>query len=114
MFSKSDVLKALQNHIGKTNGVKCDALVSEINHKPWREPSYAAQRQVRKLVTELRLEGHHICAHPASGYFIAETEDELNDTCLFLHQRAMASLTQISRMKKVSLPDLRGQLRLPG
>jgi hypothetical protein len=44
---------------------------------------------------------------------LAATEEELNRTCLYLHDRAMTSLRQVAAMKRVSLPDLRGQLRLP-
>jgi hypothetical protein len=34
-------------------------------------------------------------------------------TCNFLYDRAMTSLRQIATMRRVSLPDLRGQLHLP-
>ncbi len=111
MFHKNDVLMALRNHIGEQQGVRSDVLVAEITGQP--NPDPVAERHLRKLVTELRLEGFHICAHPKSGYFIAANDEELNQTCEFLYERAMASLTQVSRMKNVSLPDLRGQLHLP-
>jgi hypothetical protein len=32
---------------------------------------------------------------------------------LFLYHRAMTSLKQVAAMKRVSLPDFRGQLNLP-
>ena len=73
----------------------------------------AAERSLRDAVVRLRLDGHHICAHPRDGYYLAETDRELDATCIFLYERAMTSLSQISAMKRVSLPDLRGQLRLP-
>lgn len=110
MFNQNDVLKVLQQHIGRSKGVRCDVLVAEITGV---DSDLASERQLRKLVTELRLDGYHICAHPGTGYYIAQTEDELNITCEFLYDRALASLKQVSRMKNVSLPDLRGQLRLP-
>ena len=47
------------------------------------------------------------------GCFLAETPEELNATCEFLYSRAMTSLTQVARMKRKALPDLRGQLGLP-
>lgn len=110
MFGKEDVLKALRGHIGRANGQRADLLVMEITGGHTCGP---CERRLRQLITELRLEGHHVCAHPETGYFIAETEEELNQTCLFLYERAMTGLTQVSRMKNTSLPDLRGQLRLP-
>ena len=69
-------------------------------------------RQLRAIVNELRKEGNKICSSPTGGYFIAETEEELRECCEFLYARAMDSLVQISAMKRVSVPDLRGQLRL--
>lgn len=105
------VLAALARHIGRHNGVRADLLVAEITRNPL--PDRAAERQLRSIVTELRLSGHHICAHPSTGYFMAESAADLDATCEYLMDRAMASLTQISRMKNISLPDLRGQLKLP-
>ncbi|RMG56327.1 MAG: hypothetical protein D6717_06835 [Gammaproteobacteria bacterium] len=110
MFQKSDVLEALRAHIGSMNGVHARDLVKEITGGYSCPP---LERRLRQLITELRLDGHHVCAHPETGYFMAANEDELNQTCLFLYERAMTGLAQVSRMKKISLPDLRGQLRLP-
>lgn len=111
MFTKSDLLNALQKHIGISNGARSDALIAEIIGKP--VVSRTLLRHLRHQVTDLRNEGHMICAHPSTGYFIAANEAELNMTCTFLYERAMSSLKQISRMKKIAVPDLRGQLRLP-
>jgi hypothetical protein len=44
---------------------------------------------------------------------MASSPEELNETCEFLYDRAMTSLSQVSRMKQISMPDLRGQLHLP-
>lgn len=105
------VLAVLAHHIGKGNAIHGDRLVAAVTGEPGPDP--VGMRHLRKIITELRLDGHHICAHPTSGYFIAETDEELIATCEYLMERAMASLTQISRMRRVSLPDLRGQLKLP-
>jgi len=110
-MNKSDVLRALRNHVGKENGITAEALVREICGFKL-EPS-THMRRLRECITELRMDGVNICGHPSTGYYLAATAEELNDTCKFLYRRAMSSLRQISRMKKVALPDLRGQLRLP-
>lgn len=110
-ITPDSVLAALARHIGKTNGVHVNELVREITTVMF--PDRAAERALRSVVTELRLSGHHICAHPSTGYFMAESAADLDATCEYLMDRAMASLTQISRMKNISLPDLRGQLKLP-
>jgi hypothetical protein len=110
-INRDSVLAELSRHIGKARGISCADLVRAIT---WQTPGAASMRRVRKLIESLRREGEHVCGHPNSGYFIAANEAELNETCLFLHDRAMTTLTQVSAMKKASIPDLRGQLRLPG
>lgn len=110
-LTRDSVLQALAGHIGRGRGVRADVLVAHITHEPG--PDKAGMRKLRQVITELRMTGHHICGHPASGYYMAETAEELDATCEFLYERAMTGLTQISRMKHISLPDLRGQLKLP-
>lgn len=105
------VLQALSRHIGRANGARVDQLVAEITGVPGSNG--AAERQLREAVVTLRLDGHHVCAHPESGYYLASTPDELDATCTFLYERAMTTLQQIAAMKRISLPDLRGQLKLP-
>lgn len=111
MFSTDDVLQALAHHIGQKNGARADILVAEITGQPG--PDLAGQRLLRAHITALRMSGHHVCAHPCGGYFMADTPEELEQTCEFLYGRAMTGLQQIARMKNISLPDLRGQLHLP-
>lgn len=104
------VLTALSHHIGAGNGIAARDLVREL------EDLFAlpgGERLLRKTIEELRREGHHICGTPAEGYYMADCEDELDRTCRFLYERAMTTLAQVAAMKRVSLPDLRGQLRLP-
>jgi len=108
-ITRDDLLAALRNHIGRHRGVTVSALAREVLGV---EPTRGDERIVRRLVVELRLEGHHVCAHPASGYYLAESPDELDDTIAFLRDRAMSSLQQIAAMKRVSVPDLWGQLRI--
>jgi hypothetical protein len=110
-ITPAQVLTELSHHIGKDNGIHVRDLVARITgQQTAHEPM---ERRVRQIVTELRMEGHHVCAHPARGYFMASSPEELNETCEFLYDRAMTSLSQVSRMKQISMPDLRGQLHLP-
>jgi len=108
-IDRAAVLHSLSRHIGKTSGVTAKELVADIT---WQAASEAECRRLRQVIESLRREGQHICGHPSSGYFIASNEAELNESCLFLYNRAMTSLSQISAMKKISLPDIAGQLRL--
>lgn len=109
-ITESQVLTELSRHIGRDNGIHVQDLVRHITGHT--QVTSMLERRVRQLVTDLRMEGYHICAHPARGYFMAQTPEELAETCEFLYDRAMTSLMQISRMKQISLPDLRGQLHL--
>jgi biotin operon repressor len=103
MTPKQTLIAELQRHIGAARGISVEALahVLDVN-----------ERQVRHLVSESREEGVAICAHPQHGYFIAETAEELEDCCAFLRGRALHSLRLEARLRKISLVDLLGQLRL--
>lgn len=110
VICRDSLLAALSHHIGRERGVTVTALAREVLGA---EPTRGDERCVRKLVVDLRREGHHVCAHPASGYYLAASPEELNDTIAFLRDRAMSSLEQIAAMKHVSIPDLFGQMHLP-
>lgn len=110
VLTRDSVMFGLALRRGEANGVRACDLVKEICGG---ETCAAAERRLRSLIEELRREGQHICGHPAHGYFLAATDEELLATVTFLHDRAMTSLTQAAAMQRVSLPDLRRQLRLP-
>lgn len=109
MLQREQVLAALQACRGRDNGVSASMLCQALLF-PNATP--AAERRLRQLVEELRLEGHPICSHPSSGYFMAGSPDEIEAACAFLHSRAMTSLKQIARLRQIALPELLGQLRL--
>ena len=109
-LTRDTLLVALRNHIGRRHGVTATALCREVLGC---HPTSGDERLLRTLVVELRMEGHHVCAHPRDGYFLAANAEELQETCGFLRSRSMSGLQQISRMTRVSIPDLVGQMRLP-
>lgn len=104
MATSSQLLAALSHHIGRGNGISVKVLAQQLG---------APERHIRTLVSDLRNEGNAICGTPRDGYYIAATPEELEQTCSFLHNRAMHSLTLLSRLKKIPLPDLLGQLHVP-
>ena len=101
---RSIVLTVLSRHIGAGNGISMRGLEQQLDLVP---------RQIRRHISDLRKEGHAICGTPGDGYYIAETPEELEHTCEFLRSRAMHSLTLESRLRKIPLADLIGQLHLP-
>lgn len=109
-ITRDQVLAALARHVGQARGVRIDRLVAEITGCLLRSDGH--ERKVRELVSDLREQGVAICARPETGYFIAETAEELEESCRFLRARAMHSLVLESKLRKITLPELLGQLRL--
>lgn len=107
------LLQVLSAHIGAESGIGITELAARCDRDWMDKPTKAMERHLRKLIEQLRMQGHHICAHPATGYYMAASPEELERTCLFLYDRAMTTIKQVAAMKRVSLPDLRGQLNLP-
>ncbi len=109
-ISHDNVLAALRKRVGAANGASAAELVRELTC----DKSFPAdERRLRTIIEQLRREGHAICADPTHGYFMPANAKELDSTCEFLYSRALTSLQQITAMKKVAMPDLRGQLGLP-
>ena len=102
--TRAQVLAVLARHVGSDNGISAAALARELQ---------ILERHVRTFVSELREEGIAVCAHPQTGYFIAEGPEDVTATCKFLRARAMHSLVLESKLSKIALPDLLGQLKLP-
>ncbi len=90
-------------HVGAGAGIACDALARHVQ---------ASERDVRLAVTALREAGVAVCGQPRTGYFIAETAEELDATCRFLRERSLHGLHLEACLRKLPLPDLVGQLRL--
>lgn len=102
-MNTSPLITLLSHHIGAQNGLTAARIASMLG---------ITMRRVRFLVSELREEGTAVCGTPQTGYYIAATPEELEETCQFLRGRAMRSLMLESRLRKVALEDLIGQMRL--
>lgn len=107
-LTPSLVLDVLGDHVGPDNGISARDLVRKI----CSIGTPAGERKLRSVIVALRNAGHPIGGRPETGYFLAATESQLNDTLEFLFGRAMTSMQQVAAMRGVALPDLRGQLRL--
>lgn len=104
------LLAVLHSHIGAARGIDAAHLVVEVNAVAGER--LITERQLRQLIVDLRLRGHHVCALPETGYFVAADEAELHTTLRFLYTRGMTTLQQVAAMRRVSLPDLAGQLKI--
>lgn len=103
-ITKDQVLAELQRHNGKDEGIHVRALVALVTNSVLT--SEAAERKVRELIQELRMAKYPVCGHPGSGYYMAATTKELNQTCAFLLARADTTVAQIAAMKNREPPDL--------
>jgi biotin operon repressor len=98
------VLQALQQHIGHRCGISGRKLAQQLE---------ITERRLRDCISVLRDNGIAVCGTPETGYYIAETAEELDGFCAWLQSRAMHSLTLLSRLRKIPMQDLLGQLRIP-
>lgn len=97
------VWEVLQLHVGRDAGMTGAKLAAD---------AQASEREVRDAITELREGGIAVCGYPRSGYYIARTAEELEETCNFLRKRALHSLRLESRLRKVSMQELVGQIEM--
>lgn len=103
MVNRHDLLRVLEQHIGSGNGIGCQAIARALG---------IDERSVRKLVSEARREGAGIGSHPTRGYYMAESAEEIDHCCAFLRKRALHSLSLEATLRKTTLPDLIGQMKL--
>lgn len=103
MINKDDLIEVFEAHVGKARGIKARALADKLG---------IAERTVRQLITELREDSVAVCGHPTSGYYLAQTSAELEETLAFLRRRALHSLKLASTLSKLPLAVIVGQLQL--
>lgn len=89
------------HHTGRQQGISAARLAQRMG---------VAERVLRLLISDAREEGIAIVGTPDTGYFVAQTPDELEACCRFLRARAMHSLVIEARLRQVALPELLGQL----
>lgn len=105
----SDVIKQMvewhltTNHKGKDNGITVDKL-------PMRTGISA--RDIRQAVSDLRDDGIAVAALPSTGYYLAQTPAEIDECCKYLRKRSLHGLRLESRLRKIALPVLLGQISL--
>lgn len=100
---QSDFINIMQNHIGKANAISGEDLARCLGTSP---------REMRKMTDTVIAEGIALCSHPANGYWIAANPIELEATCQFHRSRALHELAKEAKLRKLTLPDLLGQLHL--
>ena len=108
------LLAELTSHIGEHQAIGMAALYEAVFERPWQD-KINDTRALRKVVTDLRAEGVPICSSAAQeggGYYLAAAGSELANYLRRSEIRALKILKRNARIKKISLPDYLGQMRL--
>jgi biotin operon repressor len=86
--TRQTLLEALR--YGEKNGQDAKTLAARLG---------TTERAIRKLVGEMIAAGIPVCAHPDLGYFIANSEAEVESTCRFLSSRVEHTLDKIEALR---------------
>lgn len=92
------------SHSGAAKGIRASDLARALGVR---------ERVLRQLVSDAREDGVAIAGVPETGYYLAETAEELETCCNFLRARALHSLHIEAQLRRIPLADLLGQIHLP-
>jgi len=111
---KARLLFVLSQHVGASKAIEQSTLYREVFGKSCRNKHNEA-RELRKLIESLRREGVPILASTdkdGGGYYLASAGQELENYCRRLRKRALKILSMEAKLRKISLPELIGQLSM--
>jgi len=108
------LLAILTRHIGSHKAIGMGELYFEVFGEEWRH-RINDTRVLRKLVTQMRREGVPICSNATKnggGYYLPQAGSETKNYLHRNEQRALRILARNAAIKKITLPDYLGQMRL--
>jgi len=111
---KASLMMALAGHVGAHNAIGMGELFEEVFGAEWSH-RINHTRQIRRLVTKLRRDGAPICsvsAQDGGGYYLAAAGSELEDFLRRDTMRALRILDRNAKIKKITLPEYLGQMKL--
>jgi hypothetical protein len=106
-ITQEAVLELLQEQVGRGSALKAAEIVETLTNQRSNETQ---ERELREIIRKLRLAGQPICTHSAHGYWWASSPNDLEAACGFLRGKAMSSLRQISKLHRLAMPALAGQM----
>jgi len=112
--AKMVLLRILYRHIGAGQKIGMGELYREVFGEEWHN-RINDTRALRTLITELRHEGVPICSvasNNGGGYYLASAGSELTGYCERLRTQALKKLKLEAKIRRVSLPDLIGQMAM--
>ncbi|MEW6264931.1 MAG: hypothetical protein AB1641_17795 [Thermodesulfobacteriota bacterium] len=111
--ARSRLLETLAGHVGQEKAVGMDELFELVFQRPVAH-KINDTRELRRLITQIRLDGVPIASVPRSdggGYFLASAGSELEDYLTRLRRRGLAALALEAKLRRLSLNDLLGRVR---
>lgn len=111
---KVKLLAELSRHIGELNAIGMAELYEKVFGAEWSN-KINDTREIRKLITLMRRDGIPICsvsAQNGGGYYLASAGSELINYLSRSEHRALSILARNARIKRISLPEYLGQMKL--
>jgi hypothetical protein len=111
---KARLLMLMPQHIGKSKTIGMGELFEAVFGEPYAHRINDTKR-LRRIITSLRQEGVPICSSASrfsGGYYLASAGSELADYCGKLRRQGLRKLWLEASIRKISLAELVGQLRL--
>ncbi len=109
------LLRALDGHVGVENAIGGDALFAVVFHQVPKH-RINGTRALRRLVRKLRGEGVPVMSTSSNrnpGYYLARPgTPEFEKCCEELEDRALTGLVQVSKMRRIALPVILGQMQI--
>jgi len=112
--NRSRLLAELTSHIGGHNAIGMAELYETVFERTWTH-RINDTRILRHLITDMRRDGVPICSassQDGGGYYIAAAGSELTNYLRRDKRRALGILARGARIKKISLPNYLGQIKL--
>lgn len=112
--NRTRLLMVLMRHVGKPGRIGMGELYEAVFGEPW-EHRINDTRKLRGLITELRQEGVPICStasQKGGGYWVPSAASELDQYCKTIRFRALKLLQREAKLRKLTMPELMGQLSL--
>ncbi len=111
---KAKVMMVLSSHVGRGRAIGMADLYTEVYGKSPRS-RITGTRRLRKLITGLRNRGVPICSvadAEGGGYYIPAAGSEMEAHLKRLRNQGLKKLVQEAHLRKISLPELLGQISL--
>jgi len=104
----------LSKHVGAEKALDMGELYSRVFGEPYTH-KINHTRRLRTIITALRKKGAPIASTSSKncgGYYIVRAGSELDEYCGRLRRAALNKLWMEARLRKISLEELLGQMRL--